>query len=157
LGNNLIGASDGSSGFINGVNNDQVGTAASTLNALLAPLGSYGGLTQTFALLPGSRAIDAGNNCVTDSTHCSDSSSPQLTEDQRGFGRQVGTVDIGAFESRGFTIATTSGNLQSATINTAFFSPLVVTVSSGFSEPVGGGQVTFTAPGAGPSASFTGG
>ena len=97
-GNNLIGASDGSTGFTNGVNNDKVGTVASPLNALLAPLGNYGGPTQTFALLPGSPAINAANNCVTDVAHCGDANIPQLTSDQRGFGRQVnGTVDIGSF------------------------------------------------------------
>ena len=159
-GNNLIGANDGSTGFTNGVNNDKVGTVASPLNALLAPLGNYGGPTQTHALLPGSPAIDAANNCVTDAAHCGDANIPQLTTDQRGagFNRLVNTtVDIGAFESRGFTIAITSGNLQSAVFNTAFGAPLVATVSSGAGEPVNGGQVTFTAPGSGASATFTGG
>jgi hypothetical protein len=159
-GNNLIGASDGSTGFTNGVNNDKVGTVASPLNALLAPLGNYGGPTQTFALLPGSPAIDAANNCVTDVAHCGDANIPQLTTDQRGagFNRLVNTtVDIGAFESRGFTIAVTSGNPQSAVFNTAFGAPLVATVTSGSGEPVSGGQVVFTAPGSGASATFTGG
>src|SRR5262249_25030850 len=56
-GNNLIGKSDGSAGFTNGVNGDKVGTIASPLNALVAALGNYGGPTQTHALLPGSPAI----------------------------------------------------------------------------------------------------
>ncbi|HEX3143858.1 MAG TPA: Ig-like domain-containing protein, partial [Pyrinomonadaceae bacterium] len=83
-----------------------------------------------------------------------------LTTDQRaaGFNRFVNTtVDIGAFESRGFTITTTSGTPQSAVFVTAFGSPLVTTVSSAFTEPVTAGQVTFTAPGSGASATFTGG
>jgi hypothetical protein len=62
-GNNLD--SDGTSGLANGVNGNKVGTSGSPLNALLAPLGNYGGPTQTIALLPGSPAIDAANNCVT--------------------------------------------------------------------------------------------
>ena len=157
-GNNLIGASDGSTGFTNGVNNDKVGTVASPLNALLAPLGNYGGPTQTHALLPGSPAIDAANNCVTDVAHCGDASIPQLTTDQRALARQVGSaVDIGAFESRGFTIAITSGNLQSAVITSAFALPLLATVSGVGGEPVVGGVVTFTAPASGPSATLTGG
>src|SRR5262249_8512031 len=156
-GNNLIGKGDGSVGFTNGVNGDEVGTVALPLSALLAALGNYGGPTQTQALLPGSPAIDAANNCVTDVAHCADANIPQLTTDQRGLNRQVnGTVDIGAFESRGFTIAATSGTPQSAQILTAFGSTLVATVSSAFSEPVSGGQVTFTAPGAGASATFSG-
>ena len=72
---------------------------------LLAPLGNYGGPTQTMALLPGSPAIDAGNNALIPAG---------VTTDQRGLPRIVnGTVDIGAFESSGFTIAVTSGSGQS--------------------------------------------
>jgi hypothetical protein len=112
----------------------------------------YGGTTQTRALLPGSAALDAGDNTLATNNG--------LTTDQRGagFNRIVnGTVDIGAFESRGFTIAATLGTPQSAPFSTAFGAPLVATVSSAFGEPVNGGQVTFTAPGAGASATFTGG
>ena len=54
-------------------------------NARLAPLGFYGGATQTHALLSGSPAINAGNTAT----------SPTL--DQRGAAR-IGTADIGAFE-----------------------------------------------------------
>ncbi len=38
------------------------GTSPSTANPLLSALGNYGGPTQTFALLPGSPAIDASNS-----------------------------------------------------------------------------------------------
>ena len=86
-GNNLIGKTDGSSGW---VGSDLTGTIAQPLNPLLAPLGNYGGPTQTMALLPGSPAIDAGNNALIPAG---------VTTDQRGFARIVnGTVDIGAFE-----------------------------------------------------------
>jgi uncharacterized repeat protein (TIGR01451 family) len=113
-------------------------------NPLLAPLGNYGGPTQTMALLPGSPAINAGTSTGAPAT------------DQRGISR-VGAVDIGAFESRGFTISATSGNAQSTPILTAFGAPLVATVGSAFSEPVAAGMVIFTAPGSGASATFTGG
>ena len=65
--------------------------------------------------------------------------------DQRGEPRIVnGTVDIGAFESQGFTFAIVSGNNQSANVSTAF-SPLVVSVTANNAgEPVNGGQVTYT-------------
>ncbi|HEY6940097.1 choice-of-anchor Q domain-containing protein [Dokdonella sp.] len=54
---------------------------------LLAPLSGNGGTTPTHALLPGSPAIDAGNN------------TQYLHYDQRGAPRVVGgTADIGAFE-----------------------------------------------------------
>jgi hypothetical protein len=151
-GNNLIGDKGGSTGFTNGVNGDQVGIAGALVNPLLGALANNGGPTQTQALLPGSPAINAGNNTLANNA--------SLTTDQRGagFDRIVNTtVDIGAFESRGFTISTTSGTPQSAVFNTAFADPLVATVSSSFGEPVDGGQVTFTAPGAGASAKFTGG
>src|SRR5262249_20577649 len=83
---------------------------------------------------------------------------PQLLNDQRGFNRKTnGTVDMGAFESRGFTIAATSGTPQSAPIATAFASPLVATVSSASGEPVVGGVITFTAPASGASSTLTGG
>jgi Bacterial Ig-like domain (group 3) len=144
---NVIGTG-GAGGLTNGVNNNQVGVA----NALLAPLANYGGPTQTLALLPGSPALNAGSNTLANNAG--------LTTDQRGagFNRIVnGTVDIGAFESRGFTVSATSGTPQSAVFGTAFGSALVATVSSAFAEPIIGGQVTFTAPGSGASATFTGG
>ena len=57
-GHNLIGATDGSTGW---VGSDLTGTAAQPLDPLLAPLGNYGGTTQTMALLPGSPAIGKGS------------------------------------------------------------------------------------------------
>ena len=112
-GNNLIGVNGtglfGSSGFTNGVNGDQVGTSASPLNARLAALANNGGLTQTHGMLPGSPALDAGNNCVFDNS-CSPALASALTTDQRGagFARKADsadldttqTVDIGAFEAQ---------------------------------------------------------
>jgi hypothetical protein len=81
LGHNLIGNTFGGSGF----------DATDLLNVdpLLGPLQDNGGPTQTMALLPGSPAIDAGDN----------TNAP--TWDQRGPGypRIVnGIIDIGAFE-----------------------------------------------------------
>ncbi len=97
LGNNLIGETDGSSGW---VGSDLTGTIAQPLNPMLAPLGNYGGPTQTMALLRGSPAINAGNNALIPAG---------VTTDQRGVGypRIVGgTVDIGAFESPYLTTVT---------------------------------------------------
>jgi len=127
LGTNLIGDTDGSSGF----------GAADILDvdALLAPLGDYDGPTQTHALLPGSRAIDAGQTGVVGT----------LTipgKDQRGITRTM--EDLGAFESRGFTITIDSGNNQRTLIDTDFDDALQVIVESAFDEPVEGGRVTFT-------------
>jgi uncharacterized delta-60 repeat protein len=61
----------------------------SSADPQLAPLGSNGGPTMTFALLPGSPAIDAGD----------DAAAAGLTTDQRGLPRISGAhVDIGAYE-----------------------------------------------------------
>ena len=60
------------------------------IGAILAPLGNYGGPTQTHLLVPGSPAINAGDNALIPSG---------VTTDQRGFPRiQGGIVDIGAVE-----------------------------------------------------------
>jgi predicted outer membrane repeat protein len=112
---------------------DGAGGSLIGVDPLLSALGSYGGGTQTFALLPGSPAIDAGANC--------------LAADQRGVARPVGAAcDIGAFESRGFTFTYGGGSGQSTPINTTFANPLTLTVASGFAEPVDGGAVTFAGP-----------
>jgi hypothetical protein len=84
---NLVGIGDSSlSGISNGVNNNQIGTSGSPLDPHLSPLGSYGGPTQTFALLPGSPALDAGDPAFLG------------TPDQRGVIRSGG-VNIGAFQA----------------------------------------------------------
>src|SRR4030095_5022340 len=75
---NLIGNVGFSTGFTNGVNNDQVGTSGSPLDAKLDPAGlqDHGGPTQTIALQPDSPAIDKGTAAGLNST--------DLTKDQRG-------------------------------------------------------------------------
>jgi hypothetical protein len=85
-GHNLFGDGTDAGGFDP---TDLVGTASSPIDPLLGPLQDNGGPTQTMALLPGSPAIDAGDN----------TNAP--TWDQRGPGypRIVnGIIDIGAFE-----------------------------------------------------------
>ncbi len=148
LGNNLIGKTNGSSGW---VGSDLRGTIASPFDALLAPLADYGGPTRTMALLPGSQAIGAGSNALIPAG---------VTTDQRGLPRIVNTVvDIGAFESSGFTIAVTSGSDQSTGVLTAFQSNrLAVTVTAkNPMEPVAGGLVGFNPPLSGASATISGG
>jgi uncharacterized repeat protein (TIGR01451 family) len=142
-GNNLIGSNAAT--IINTPQpGDVIGTPGNPINPRLAPLGNYGGATQTYALLPGSPAINAGINAGAPAT------------DQRGIARpQQTTVDIGAVESPGFTLSAVSGTPQATTVSTAFAAPLVVgIVSVAPGEPVNGGQVTFTVPGAGASATL---
>ncbi|MEQ1641880.1 MAG: choice-of-anchor Q domain-containing protein [Pyrinomonadaceae bacterium] len=102
---NLIGnpgTAINGSGFVNGVNSDQVGSPAAPLNPQLDPNGlqNNGGPTKTILLLPTSPAIDKGI-------------AGGLTTDQRGvgFGRTFDNIlispasggdntDIGAIEMR---------------------------------------------------------
>jgi len=126
-------------------------------NPRLTDLGYYGGPTQTIALLPGSAAIDAG----LDATCSAAVGAPNYGAgglDQRGVTRPQGTqCDIGAFESRGFTLTVSGGNNQSAGLNTAFTNPLQVSVSPvSAGEPVNGGTVAFIPPGSDASALITG-
>ena len=93
-GNNLIGDGTGSVGFVNLVNNDQVGTAITPINAMLDGLTNLLGPTMTHPLMAGSPAIDKA--------------ATGLTTDQRGLTRPVDMAvanapngsgeDIGAFE-----------------------------------------------------------
>ena len=122
-----------------------VGDRANT-PTLLAPLGNYGGPTPTRALLPGSVALDASIPIAGE------------TVDQRGVPRPgTGSApDIGAFESRGFTLNVNSGNDQAAALGTAFAAPLVVRVEGVGGEPVAGGQVGFLTLSSGATAALAG-
>jgi hypothetical protein len=91
-GHNLVGQADDSSGLINDVNGDLVGSVDAPLDPLLGPLADNGGPTWTMALLSGSPAIDAGDDTLL-------ASPDNFSTDQRGFARKMGAhVDIGAFE-----------------------------------------------------------
>jgi predicted outer membrane repeat protein len=87
-------------------------TAANNLtsgNPMLAPLGNYGGPTQTMPPLPGSPAIDTGDAI----------NAAAFTTDQRGYPRIAdGAPDIGAVE--GVYVATGPG-IVSSTIGSGFF------------------------------------
>ncbi len=87
---NLIGNTFGSSGWI--------ASDLLNVNPILGPLADNGGGTMTHSLLPGSPAINAGNNAVA----IDPQTQMPLTTDQRGFLRFYGgassTVDIGAYE-----------------------------------------------------------
>ena len=85
-GYNLIGNNFGT--ITGDTTGNIVGTQNAPIDARLAPLGFYGGATETHALLSGSPAINAGNTATSPAT------------DQRGFGRN-GTADMGAFELDG--------------------------------------------------------
>lgn len=134
-GHNL--SNDDGSGFLTAPG-DLVNT-----NPLLGALQDNGGPTLTMPLLPGSPAINAGD----------DTNAPAA--DQRGIDRkQNGAVDIGAFESRGFALTVADGDNQQTPVNTPFPATLQIAVGSAFGEPVQGGLITFTASGGSATAVF---
>jgi parallel beta-helix repeat protein len=127
---NLIGTG-GSGDIQGGTDGNIVLTSLTSLG--LAPLGDYGGPTQTMALLPGSAALGAGTAVKG------------VTADQRGQPLDA-PPDIGAFQSQGFTLTPLAGSTpQNAATGAAFAHPLAVMVTSKDSlGPVAGGVVTFT-------------
>ncbi len=140
-------------GNSNGLDEDLGGTQITGTNDLqggdpvLAALGEYGGPTETMALLPGSPAIGAGTAVSG------------ITTDQRGVPRPSTGLDIGAFQSQGFTLTTVAGSTpQQTTDGIAFPNPLAVVVTANDPiEPVADGVVTFSAPAAGASAALSAG
>ncbi|MBL8153115.1 MAG: SH3 domain-containing protein, partial [Anaerolineae bacterium] len=104
LGNNLVGDPGTTTGWFS---SDLLG-----VDPLLAPLGDYGGPTQTMALFDGSPVIGAGY-CLGDQT------APGVTADQRGVKRKD-SCDIGAYETEPGTslpaVVPTSAPTQKATL-----------------------------------------
>jgi parallel beta-helix repeat protein len=144
--NNVVGNGSGMTGISNGSQGNQVGTDHALINPLLAPLGSYGGPTQTMALLPGSPAIGGGG-----------SGFGVPTNDQRG-SQRTSHVDIGAFQSQGFVIKTVTGSTpQSIGVSKPFKNPLAIEVTANNpAEPVNGGVVSFVVnPAGGASAALS--
>jgi hypothetical protein len=131
-GYNLIGETDGSSKWID---TDRTGTIADPLIALLAPLGHYGGLTETMALEPDSPAIDEGNNALIPSG---------VTTDQRGLPRIInGTVDIGAFEFQ--TVKVQVSDVSNVYDGLPFAATATITPNDGTSNnTLGEVGITFT-------------
>ncbi len=129
---------------------NQVGNSTSSIDPLLAPLGNYGGSTQTMALLPGSPAIGAGIQADYPGT------TTPITTDQRGLPRS-GAIDIGAVQEQGYTLSVTNGDNQTTLPGTVFPKSLEVTISPNYAnDPVTGGLITFAAPTSGPSATLSG-
>lgn len=125
-----------------------VGSGILNVDPRLTTLGDYGGSTQThfFDFSNGiSPAIDGGN----------DSAVSGLTIDQRGGDRLVDTVDIGAVEFQGTTLALVSGDGQTTAANTAFAPIVVAAKETTFNTVLSGLTVNFKAPASGASTSPT--
>ena len=116
---NLIGTGGSSVGLTNGVNGNQLNVSLAALD--LAPLGNYGGLTQTIALLPGSLALGKGLTATT------------ATTDQRGFARPINSPsDVGAFEDQ---LVATVATVPTLTANSSFSGALVTFTDGDPSAP----------------------
>ncbi|MGZ0170505.1 MAG: beta strand repeat-containing protein, partial [Planctomycetales bacterium] len=126
LNTNFVGDSGTSSGFINGFRGDQVGSELSPLDPVFGGLASNGGGTQTHELLPGSPAIDAGDN-----------SGGEPLDQRNGQRPTDNSADIGAFEVQQNTLRITdvtavegnSGSTEfifSVVLDTATAEPITV-------------------------------
>ena len=100
---NLIGTGH-SGGIVNGSQGNIVLTSLTNLG--LAPLGDYGGPTETMALLPGSAALGVGT-----ATDYPGTTTP-ITTDQRGFPVDSPNPDIGAFQGVDLEVESTSGSVD---------------------------------------------
>jgi CSLREA domain-containing protein len=148
LGNNLVGVVGTSAGWI----------ASDLLNqdALLGPLGDNGGPTFTHSIAEASPAIDAGDDCVLDSSCASNNAPFNLTADQRGEPRPSGAgVDIGAYEriaGPALPIFDNGGLATGATTNSGVAAPVGTQWSEVQNET---GVTTFSNTLAGVSGSVT--
>ncbi len=143
---NLIGTG-GSGGLVNGVDGNIVLTSLTNLG--LAPLGNFGGPTQTMALLSGSPAIAAGVIADYPGT------TTPITTDQRGEPLDTPNPDIGAFQVQGSgLIALTFSGLSNPSINSDIPSVSISgTLANGSQAPVGE-SVTVTLDGVQQSATI---
>jgi hypothetical protein len=130
-GHNLIGQTDGSTGWIA---SDLTGTSGSPLDPVLGPLQDNGGPTLTMAVLPGSPAVDAGDNTNAPDT------------DQRSLPRIVGgVIDIGAFEAQ-IGDVTQFAFITPSSVNSGDFFDLTVIAEDAYGHTVTGyaGTITFS-------------
>jgi len=107
------------------------GSCSPTLTGdpMLGPLQNNGGTTQTMALIPGSPAINAGDNGTCEAT------------DQRGITRpQTTTCDMGAYEKRAPAFASTAVTL--VIVNDAYSYSITTTDN----EPTDGAYPIISAP-----------
>ncbi|HWC60899.1 MAG TPA: choice-of-anchor Q domain-containing protein [Verrucomicrobiae bacterium] len=124
-GNTAVRSNANILGNISGANNLTNG------DPLLAPLGNYGGLTQTMPPLTGSPAINVGVDSVTN----------LFTTDQRGFLRLASThVDIGAVEVQPSLVINTNDDGPGSLRAIAAIAPPLI----GFTNTLAGQTILLT-------------
>ena len=136
---NLIG--DNSSGLSTStLSHNHLGTSSSSpINPELAPLGYYGGPTETMPLLPGSEAIGAGSTFEV-------SGSPIAT-DQRGFARPTtAIIDIGAFQTQSSSALLVNTVQDNPSGSGSSFGMLSLRDAINLADPLGGNQTINFAP-----------
>jgi CSLREA domain-containing protein len=130
-GNNGVGTSPditNSTGGIDSEGNNIIGNVGTSTgweasdllntNPMLNPLGNNGGFSDTFLPMPGSPAINGGQNCVVNLSCAANNPPIAVNTDQRGVSRpQGGTVDIGAVEVAPTAPVSVSGKVVSASGN----------------------------------------
>ena len=128
---------------------DVFGNAAVATTAIPVTLSSNSTGTKEFAATSGGAStttvqIAANQSSVTAYYGDTKAGTPTITATSAGLttGSQQETITGGVPH----TIAISSGSTQSATVNTAFGSPLVALVTDSFGNAVSGATVTFTAP-----------
>ncbi len=129
---NLVGESDGSSGFVNGVNNNIVGTTILPVDPILGQLVDNGGPTRTYAVLPNSPALDKGNafGVLTDQRVAN------RTFDIASISNASDGTDIGSFERTAPTAADVSLSGLISNTNGQGIRNIRVTISGGnLAEP----------------------
>ena len=100
---NLISIGNGSIGFTNGVEADQVGNTSHPINPNLGTLQMNGGFTPTHALLWGSPAIDQGNDFgihADQRGHHRPYNFPSIPSPQGGDGSDIGAFELNAKPSK---------------------------------------------------------
>jgi CSLREA domain-containing protein len=138
---NLIGPG-GAGGLQDGVGGNIVVASAAALG--LGPLGFYFGPTATVPLLPGSPAIDTGDNALA-----ADATGQPLATDQRGLARVVnGTVDIGAYEVIHTIVVTTLADEDNGSIDPSLGSGTSLREAINFADAnFGADTITFAVAG----------
>jgi adhesin/invasin len=142
-------------------------TAGSTINAVTVKVldGSgnpSAGVTLTMTAQGGAGTLQGTTTVATNSTglatfsdlRINTTGTYQLKATAGSVSQLSNAFDITAAASR--TITVVSGSGQSATVSTAYASPLKAAVEDSFGNPVVGASVTFTAPSSGASVTFGG-